>query len=563
MELKSNREMTWKKLYYILSIILLDIFVIIIFCCLGYGQSAEAPFFSKQSGFYEDNFYLEIKTHSGGEIYYTLDGSIPDEMSLHYDNPILIEDASLHENSYSMRTDVSAGFMTDLIEYYQTNDADPCYQAPDFLIDKCTVVRAVTIQDDGSASEISNATYFVGRKNTYGCNVIYVISDPANLFDRESGIYVTGKVFEDYIDGDTEKAVNWRFWDANYRQRGREWEREAVFQFFSAGGDFISAKQGGMRVHGGVSRGTIPRGLNLYARKDYDGRNRFDINFWGNNYNPQRITLASGGNDLITQFCDYMMSQKCNDLNISTMEFSPYVMFLDGEYWGYYWLTEKYDEEYLNYHFNVNKEDVAIIKNGGVETGNEDDYTLYSQMKEFIKNNDMSLQKNYKEACEMIDIESYIDYYAVMAYIARRADWPSGNFALWRTREENSSRFSDGKWRWLLYDCNSTSMSSAEHDTLNYIISVDDVFASLWENEDFRKTFKERLVYIADNCFDADEMNEFIETYNEKMIPVLAKSWERFYGKDNTKINEYNERMEEIQSFFNDRKKVIESWNIE
>lgn len=32
------------------------------------------------------------------------------------------------------------------------------------------------------------------------------------------------------------------------------------------------------------------------------------------------------------------------------MRFKPYAMFLNGEYWGVYWITEKYDPAYLAHY---------------------------------------------------------------------------------------------------------------------------------------------------------------------------------------------------------------------
>ena len=41
-------------------------------------NAAELISFSKESGFYEESFYLEIEERRGYTFYYTLDGSAPD-----------------------------------------------------------------------------------------------------------------------------------------------------------------------------------------------------------------------------------------------------------------------------------------------------------------------------------------------------------------------------------------------------------------------------------------------------------------------------------------------------
>ena len=337
------------------------------------------------------------------------------------------------------------------------------------------------------------------------------------------------------------------------------------------------SKDGGVRVHGGFSRGTLPRSLNLYARAEYDQKDTFDLDFFETYYYPQSITLNSGGNQLITQFPDYMMTQMVRDLDFATMLFEPYVLFLNGEYWGFYWLSEKYDEEYLSYYYQVQPENLIIIKNGAVEVGKEKDLMSYKSMRYFLSRNDMSIDLNYEKACQMIDIDSFIDYYATMIYIARCGDWPQGNVALWRTREiYDGDLYSDGKWRWMLFDCNSTSMldvfdcvgepyftscnTLTYHDTLTYVKDSDVLFHSLWSNQSFQEAFIQKLIYIGENCFPAEKMDVFIQNYVDTMTPVLEKSWARFYGSENNQYDTFCETMESHRSFFNQRLAVVESW---
>lgn len=539
----------------------------------------EQPVFSCKSGFYENEFYLEIAASDGASIYYTLDGSIPDESSAIYMQPLLITDATQNDNYYSMRTDTSAGFRSDLIAQYQTLDDDPNYVVPDFLVDKCTIIRAVAISPSGVASEVTSASYFVGisPQDYNGCNVVSLITDPDNLFDSQKGIYVTGDIFTDYLANDYPSSY-WRFWEANYRQRGAEWERPATFEFFGSDGALLLSKNGGIRIHGGVSRGTLPRSLNLYARMEYDQTDTFDLAFFETDYHSQSITLNSGGNHLITQFPDYMMTQMVRDLNFATMLFEPYVLFLNGEYWGFYWISEKYDEEYLSYYYQVQPENVIIIKNGTVEVGKEKDLMSYKSMRYFFSRNDMSIDLNYEKACQMIDIDSFIDYYATMIYIARCEDWPQSNVALWRTREiSDEGSYSDGKWRWMLFDCNSTSMldevldyldetyftsgdTLTYHDTLTYVIDSDDLFRSLWSNQSFQEAFIQKLIYIGENCFSAEKMDAFIQNYMDIMTPVLEESWARFYGSENDQYEVFCDIMESHRSFFYKRLEVVESW---
>ncbi|MCI9429846.1 MAG: hypothetical protein HFI94_06885 [Lachnospiraceae bacterium] len=517
----------------------------------------QAPSFSCESGFYGEAFDLVIFSEEDAKIFYTLDGSIPTEQSIAYEGPIRVSDVSSQENKWSMREDISAGFLTDEIKKMGEGAFLPGYRAPDAPVDKCTVLRAVCIDEEGNRSPVASASYFVdyGSKAGYeGMNVLSVMTDPDNLFDNDRGIYVLGSVYDAYKNSDHPQWIDsdWEWWSANYTQRGRDWEREACLQFFDTGGKLLLSKEGGIRIQGGRTRGKAQKSLNLYARKEYDGQGRFQADFFGSGYEPKRMTLFTGADDNIAKIKDYMMSCIMGSRHFSMMEFVPYVMFLDGEYWGCYWLTEKYDDKYFQYHYGVDAEDVVMIKHGMIEVGNEEDLKLYQEMRSFLINTDLAVDRNYQKACELVDMESLIDYYAAEIYIGRYGDWPSGNFALWRTREEGIGTYGDGRWRWILFDVNSGSMEYfvAENDTLAEVMEKDELFASLMENEKFREQFRQVILDMARTEFLPEKTEVFIDDYRATMGETLQKEYERFYGGIQERTMDLDYIMEDMKKFF-------------
>ena len=280
-----------------------------------------------------------------------------------------------------MRTDVSTGF--DKQEIERISYDYPGYQPPDYKIDKATIVRAVVYNELGRHTEIKTASYFVGfsQKDGYdGMNVLSIVTEPSNLFDYETGIYVKGKTYDDYVkeyrNGDEYywREEFWTLWMANYRNRGKKWEREASCQFFDENGRLVCEQECGIRIHGGASRGYNPRSLNIYAREEYDGNKYFQGDFFGTGYYASAVTLFQGGNDVRTKAKDYLVSAVIKDMQVSSMNYEPYVLFLNGEYWGWYWLNEKYNADYLEYYYNVGRDNVILIKNGGLEEGEEEEY---------------------------------------------------------------------------------------------------------------------------------------------------------------------------------------------
>ena len=492
------------------------------------GESAMESeiLFSRASGFYEEDFYLSIYAPSK-EIYYTLDGSDPTKDSFKYEEPILIEDASMHENTYSMREDFSTGFLLE----------DPEYETPDYLIDKCTILKAVYYNEEDIGSNVEERVYFVDFEEKTGyenINIISMTSDPQNFFSDEEGIYVLGDTWQKFlVDGsEEEKARDWPFWAANYRNGGRRWEREANITVFNTDRENVLTQKVGVRTQGGISRGYYPKSLNFYAREEY-GDNRLRYDFWGTGYYPKRMTLSSGGNDNRGKMTDRLAAELTKESDFATMNYEPYVLFLNGEYWGFYYLTEKYDEQYLAHYYNVEQDNVIIVKNDSVEAGTEMDAVLYAEMLAFVEGADMTVEENYQYACELLDIQSFIDYFAAEIYIARELDWPSSNYALWRVRETGSGAYEDGKWRWLLFDVNTSSLREEliEHDTLAYVRRKSDLFANLWSNSQFRDSFIETLLEMSETLFNEELALQKIDEYEEFMYVPVQKHHERFFGK--------------------------------
>ncbi len=516
------------KIYDISAIIILSLILAVIVWLSSDGHI----YFSLGSGYYEEAFTLEIRGGSRllkRNIYYTLDGSEPTQEDCLYDKntPILIDDATDNENRYAARTDVG---VADLI-------SATAYKAPDYKIDKCNIVRASIFDEEGNCLDSITGIYFVGFQDKSGYEEIYtasIVTDPDNLFDTEKGIYVKGS-----NEG------------SNYTKRGTDWEREAAITIFDSRQRQILEQECGIRIKGGVSRGLAQKSIRCYARDQYGGGNKFQVELFHKGQLPHRIVFYGGGNDYYCKVKDPMIHKLTENLNFATMRFMPCALFLNGEYWGIYYLSEEYDDAFISDHYGVKKKDVILIKSGVLKEGEYEDYEEYLEMKRFIAEEDMSLSGNYEAAGQMIDIDSFIDYYAMQIYIQRHEDWPSANYALWKTREDEGSEFGDGRWRWMLFDVNSGGMDSVEYDSLLEVLCDDEMFFSLYQNEEFRRQFAERILYIGKEVLNANNCGQFLEDYKKTMAAPLAESNRRFYPA--VEAEDFDDYLERLTTFFENR----------
>lgn len=501
-------------------------------------------------------------------IHYTLDGSEPTIHDPVYDRnkPIYIEDATNHANIYSARTDTSTGFLPELIHQYST--ADPDYTVPDYPVDKCTVIRASLFDSEGNCLDSITGTYFVEFQEKNAYQNIYtasVVTSPENLFDDDIGIYVTGNKFKQFLKEDISREDHWSrpywwWWPSNYSNTGIDWERTAHITLFDNYQNPVLSQKCGIRIKGGGSRGKLPKSVSCYAREIYDGSSRFDTDVFQTDIRPHKIVLFAGGDDNCFKLKDYLANTMEQELYFATMDFIPCAMFLNGEYWGMYYITEDYNSEYIHDHYQVSEANVIMIKNNSLAEGkNGEDYDKYETTVDFIIGHDMSDPANYHQACGLIDVDSYIDYYAAQIYIGRCGDWPAGNYAVWRTRDNDGSRYGDCKWRWMLFDVNSGGLNSAclPDDTLSYVLTEDPSFSALYQNEDFRRKFAKRLLYIGKEVFAPEKYNYFLNQYTQTLREPIAASNMRFYM--DAKSDEFEQNVSDIKTFFDNRYDVV--WN--
>lgn len=524
----------------------------------GENEENSAPVaFSVHSGFYDDAFYLELDAGKN-EIYYTLDSSDPDTGSMRYTGPILIKDASENENVYSLIEDVSPYYDVKMLKKNGLRRLYS-YRIPKQPVDKATVVKAISVDDKGNSSDVMEAVYFVGfkdKKGYDGINIMAITTDPDNLFGKEAGIYVLGKTFDDNaVDGiiqyDVKSANSLK---ANYRQKGREWERKAAIHFFDPDGNVIFAGNFGIRIQGNTTRARLPKSLNLYARKEY-GQAFFDTGQLFAPYNNlESLNLHTSLN--ATMFRDYLAGELIEGLDVACRKYVPCALFLDGEYWGVHWLAPRFESDYMGQKFGVEEKNLFEVKQNRIEIGNEEDRALLDELVEYITGNDMDLVENYQRACEMMDMQSYIEYFAAEIYIAN-TDWPEFNQAMWRTKYKANDTYSDCKWRWILFDVDkSMEVKNARKSLLKNAINRDAIFASLMENEGFVSTLNDKLLELATDTFSPERVDVFVDDYKALMADPMVLNYQRFIGDDMT-LEDFIQGCDETKAFFHDRQEYI------
>lgn len=377
------------------------------------------PVFSLDGGFYDCPVLVELKTQAPAEIYYTLDGSEPDRDGLLYDG----------DGIYLVQGEAS-----------------------DFP--EATVIKARAYYPDGSCSQVAVRTYFIEAdvKARFTTAVFAIYGDPAELTEGPDGI----------------------FYGDNCYQRGDDTEREVFIEAWDQEGNRLFSQYSGLRIYGGASRGNSIKSMKIYARKSYSsGIGKFHTDIFGTPVEDgsdnlvdeyDKLVLRNAGND--HQF-GFIRDELCQTLAMQAgftdyEAVVPAVVYLNGEYYGLFWLHESYCDDYFkNKYPNEAAQGEFVVaegnerwKNEDEDGGKEEQAIAYNEMYNTYAYADLTEEETYQQLRQCIDVENYLRYCAFNVYINNN-DWPQNNYKCYRYVPEAGEEFEgvyDGRWRYLLHD---------------------------------------------------------------------------------------------------------------
>jgi hypothetical protein len=463
-----------------------------------------APQFSAESGFYEDAFDLSISAEDGLRIYYTTDSSTPTESSAFYTSPIYIYDKSAEANSYRSIQNVYNNYLGN----------EPIGQEP---VDKCFVIRAVAVDENGNRSDVVTKSYFVGLDEYKDSRVISLVSDPEGLFG-EQGIYVTGSEYDEWYLNTSRNYDDMP--TANYNQHGIEWERAANLELFDAG-EIKNNQSVGIRIQGTYARTVVLKRFSIYSRKIYSGSKWFDVDFF-DGVKSHSVVLREGDNNAISQ----ALASGRDAVNTSG---ESVVLFLNGEYWYTSYLYEKLNEAYLAEHYGVNENEIIEARDGVTVTEDTEAENTFEYLTDYVNSHDMAEEENYTKLLQMMDMQSYIDYWAVNIYVGNMDVTEEWNIVAWRTADREDEEYGDGRWRWAFYDMDLNLRDTREREELETDAELNSFNVSgaymlyppdegvFWKafivNSQFCRQFVISFMDIANTNFSLTNVEEVLEEY--------------------------------------------------
>ena len=431
-----------------------------------YEGYAPVPVFSSSGGYVSKGFELSIDVPEGCRVYYTADGSLPDASSRLYAKPV--------------------------------------------KINKSTVIRAIACRDEYLSSQMVTATFLIEK--AHSIPVVSLMSDPDGLFSNKTGI------MSKYENGLVPGAPNYTSNE----------EREITFEYYIDGKRTVSFNAR-TRLFGETSRKEAQKALAVLLSEKY-GANEVCFPFFGNHTVSvfSSFVLRPSGQDWKMA---HMRDELCSRLIRGTMqcdymEAQPVALYINGEYWGLYYLREKLNEDYLVHKYGMTKGKIDIVKWERIrQAGSRDGYLALC---DYCETHDLTVKKNYEYVCSQIDIDSLMDWWIFETYVA---NLDTGNIRCYRDQN-------DGKWHWMLFDLDyAFSLTNYEKNYIKRFMlgpfhgqarCNNSIPRNLLKNQEFREKFIIRYFKHVKTTFDTDRVLSVMDQLSKEIndeIPRQAERW--------------------------------------
>lgn len=452
-------------------------FLLLFSTSMAQKKKLEPPQFSQPAGFYKDKVEISLSENiPDATLYYTLDGSEPTTQSQEYIDPI--------------------------------------------QLDSTVVLKVKAFKKDYTPSKTSTSTYIINEHFPYA--VVSLSLDPQDLWDEKKGMYVEGP-----------KANSKHpHYGANY---WKEWEKPGHVEFWDTNAVLGFSQNIGVRIFGGWSRTFPQKSFKLYAKEKY-GESYMNYKIFPEKpiKKYKRIVLRNGGSDCDgSHFRDEFMIGALKNTGIDMQDYRPAIVFLNGQYWGIYFIREKIDEYFIEQNHQVDKDSIDMVeKNNIPKCGTLKNYNAFL---DYLKKNDLSDSLHFAHVKTLMDIDNYVKFSAAQVYFQNRD--AGGNTRCWRSIEEGS------KWRWIMYDVDlgygRFNNEAYKENSLKFCTDPKGpswpnppwstfLLRKMFESDEFKTAFINQMCDNLNSVFSSDSAIYRIDLFRDLLEPEMERHQKRW-----------------------------------
>ncbi|MEW5961472.1 MAG: CotH kinase family protein [Chloroflexota bacterium] len=267
---------------------------------------------------------------------------------------------------------------------------------------------------------------------------------------------------------------------ANPAEHGKEWERPINLEYFEPGGLPGFNVAAGIRIHGNFSRlFNLKKSYRIYFSKSYGGPGNLDYPVFEDTPVTKfdKLVLRAGFQDTFTHrgipdradrhleakyISDQVVRNLHRDMGQPIAHGRWVLLYLNGQFWGLYNLTERIDLQMLRSYSEKDAEWDVIVKESGWEEGvwynreevRDGGYGSWLENQNWVGGADFTIPENIGELEWRVNMENVFSYMFLQAYV-QHTDWPSANWVVYRRWDERGLA-PEIQWRMMVWDAEDT-----------------------------------------------------------------------------------------------------------
>ena len=363
--------------------------------------------------------------------------------------------------------------------------------------------------------------------------MVSIVTDPDNLWDEERGLLSVGP---DVV----KVAGKLPFKNTVYRKlKDAGVKYECYVEMYDDSNNRIISQGAEFCLMGAYSLDMPQKSFRFTAKSAY-GPKTFEAKlFEDRNYTEYKsFVLRNSGNDcMFTRMADGFQNRLI-DLcggTIAHQAWKPYVVYLNGVYWGHMNLRERADRFMVAQFEGLTLEeadDMDLLQaSGSVKFGSNKEYK--AMVKKIKAGNPAQNPDDLQYILDNVDVDNLFEYLSFEMFFGNS---DIGNTRFYRLKREGS------KWRWLLYDLDYGMFSSSFNSPWSYTKpqgmgdqKIDNtIFLKLLSVPEYKERYLTKFGEIFQKLTTRTMLDKLEETL--KIIePEMKNHWAR-WGEENDKM---------------------------
>ena len=435
--------------------------------------------FSKEGGKYNNAIRIAMESEVGSSIHYTTNGTRPSRSSSKFRSPLIIS--------------------------------------------KTTTLQAVAFKNNKS-SQVYTKTYLIDENTPF--MVVALTVEPSILNNPQTGWMHKGPNADSIYP----------FLNSNYWTRR---EVSANIEMFETDGTVVFNDKVGLKLFGGMSRTFDQKSFAIATRNIY-GTNRINYRIFPDKKQKKykHLVIRNAGSDCEkAHFRDPFMTDLLKGIDIEKQSHRPIIYYINGKYWGIYYLRDKVNRYFVDYSSGVHRDSIDLIENQNhVKAG---DIEHYNTMLNYLRKNDLGEKEHFDYINTQMEIDNFLTLQVAQIYFDNQD--AGGNIKFWRPKT------ADGRWRWVLYDTdwgfglqddNAYEFNTLELQTDPNSIAWPNpqwstlILRNLLKNKDFEKAFVNRFADYMNTVFEPNRVESRIDSFRQMLLPEIDRHISRWnYNK--------------------------------